>query len=95
MNLLKENKISYAFVICTLLSVVTAFAIIIVLRLLRADITANMKLMIFCNVGSILMLRHYAKQELFQSLKGAILSLILTLGSTIILLLRYNYLELG
>ncbi|MBR1774484.1 MAG: hypothetical protein IJ759_03065 [Bacteroidales bacterium] len=90
----KEDKILNGFLISLAVTVITVFVIMIIQRLLHADMLVHAKMFVFSVVPEILLLRLYSKKQMHGALKGSVLSLILTLGTVIVILMKYNYITM-
>ncbi len=94
MDRFKEDKLFNGFLASFLATLIGAFVVLLVQKFLHLDILLNMKMYIFAVIPEILILRWYAKVEKHKALKGSVLSLVLTLGTIIVVLKKYNYLEI-
>jgi len=90
----KENKILNGFLSCLLLTVITALVILLLQRFLRIELLLNAKMYIFAILPEIFLLRYFARKEKHKAVMGAVLSLLITLGGVIAILMKYNYLSL-
>ena len=90
----KRDDFMVGFVLSTLLTVGSALLIVLILRLLEADLLVQMKTFLFSVVGEIFLLRYYLKSQQTQSSKGSVLALVMTLGTILVFLIKYNYLTL-
>ncbi len=90
----KRDDFMVGFVLSTLLTVGCALLIVLILRLLEADLLVQMKTFLFSVVGEIFLLRYYLKSQQTQSAKGSVLALVMTLGTILVFLIKYNYLTL-
>lgn len=90
----KRDDFMVGFVLSTLLTVGSALLIVLILRLLEADLLVQMKTFLFSVVGEIFLLRYYLKSQQTQSAKGSVLALVMTLGTILVFLIKYNYLTL-
>ncbi|MBO6118062.1 MAG: hypothetical protein J6P44_05905 [Bacteroidales bacterium] len=90
----KEDKILNGFVCSFFVTVIAAFVIAVLQRLFHIDMLVHAKMFVFCVIPEILLMRLYARKEMQSSLKGSVISLIVTLGAVIIILKKYNYITM-
>lgn len=90
----KENKILNGFVGSILLTAVTAFVILLLQRFLGLEFSLNAKMYIFAVLPEIFLLRYFSRQKKQKATMGSVISLVITLGGGIAVLMKYNYLSL-
>lgn len=91
---LKEDRVLSGFVASLLATVITVLVIRILQRFLSIDILIHAKMFVFSVIPEILLLRLYSKKQMFSALKGSVISLVLTLGAVIMILMKYNYINM-
>ncbi|MGP1514702.1 MAG: hypothetical protein ACTTJH_01950 [Bacteroidales bacterium] len=90
----KQDKILNGFATSLSLTLISGFIILSIQKILHIDVLINAKMYLFATIPQMLILRQNVKQNKYKAVKGSILSLVLTLGIVIAILIKYHYLEL-